>query len=141
LGFGRLMPEDWNAIAAEADEAIRSVADISQAGGYPAALLIPANGPPASPGGPPTGSDSYATVYCIEGVREIRDQAGMTVLEVRRTLTISATGAVPTKGQSVAVGVTAEEAEAGDSTWHEIVEVRPTSPAGVAVLFEVDLAA
>lgn len=56
------------------DEAIRSVADINQGGGYPAALLIPANGAPAFPGCPPTGPPSYATVYCIEGVREIQDK-------------------------------------------------------------------
>jgi hypothetical protein len=134
------MAEDWNAIAAEVDEAIRSVADIGQADGYPAALLIPASGEPSTPGGPPSGSSSYSTVYCIEGVREIRDQAGMTVLEVRRTLMISATGAAPTKGQQVAVGVTAEDA-ADATVWHEIVEVRPVSPGGIAVLYEVDLAA
>ena len=134
------MPEDWNAIAAEVDAAIRSVADVGQPGGYPAALLIPASGTPASPGGPPTGADSFATVYCIEGVREIRDQAGMTVLEVRRTLTVSAAGTAPLKGMSVAVGIAAEGVT-GSTIWSEIVEVRPLSPTGVAVLYEVDLAA
>lgn len=96
------MPEDWNAIAADA---LKSVADISQTAGYPATLQLPAAGDPAKPWEPPSGSPSYATVYILEGVREIRDAAGATVLEVLRTLMISATGAVPAKGQQIAAGV------------------------------------
>lgn len=59
---------------------------------------------------------------------------------MRRKLTISAAGAESIKAQQVAVGVTAELAESAD-VWHEIVEIRLLSPVGMAVLFEVDLAA
>ncbi len=134
------MAEDWAALAAEVDEAIRSVADIGQPEGYPAALLIPADGASAAPGGPPTGTGAYATVYCLEGVREIRDMNGSTILQTLRTLTISATGQAPAKGQQIAVGVTADDVT-NSTKWSEIAEVRPLSPAGVAVLYEVDLVA
>jgi hypothetical protein len=132
--------EDWNAIAAEVDEALKSVADLTQPAGYPATLQIPPNGVPSNPWDPPSGLPSYSTVYVVEGVREIRDAAGMTVIEVRRTLMVSATGAVPAKGQQIAVGVAADGV--GPSTvWNEIAEVRPVSPVGIAVLYEVDLVA
>ncbi|MET3587854.1 hypothetical protein ABID21_003985 [Pseudorhizobium tarimense] len=35
------MPDDWNAIAAEVADAIRSVSDISQPNGYPVTLRMP----------------------------------------------------------------------------------------------------
>lgn len=134
------MSEDWNAIAAEVDAALKSVADVGQPGGYPATLRLAPAGLPANPWDPPIGSPTYSTVHVVEGVREIRDAAGTTVLQTQRTLMISATGAVPTKGQAIAVGVAAE-AVTGSTTWNEIAEVRPVSPAGIAVLYEVDLVA
>lgn len=134
------MPEDWNAIAAEVDAAIKSVADVGQPGGYPATLRLEPAGAPANPWDPPSGDPTYATVYVLEGVREIRDVNGTTVLQTMRTLTISAMGTAPLKGMSVAVGVAAEGVT-GSTIWNEIVEVRPLSPAGIAVLYEVDLAA
>ena len=134
------MSENWNAVAVEVDAALRAVADISQAGGYPATLQIPPAGSPPHPWDPPAGSPTYATVYVVEGVREIRDAAGTTVLQTMRTLLISATGAAPAKGQSIAVGVVAGNVD--DTTaWNEIAEVRPLSPVGIAVLYEVDLVA
>lgn len=133
------MPEDWNAIAAEVDAALKSVADIGQAGGYPATLQMPPAGVPANPWDPPAGSPTYSTVYVVEGVREILDAAGTTVLQTQRTLMISAVGAVPAKGQHIAVGV-AEADVTGDTVWSEIAEVRPLSPVGIAVLYEADLA-
>ncbi|KQU96442.1 hypothetical protein [Devosia sp. Root105] len=132
------MPEDWNAIAAEVDAALKSVADVSQTGGYPATLQMPPSGGPANPWDPPAGSPTYATVFVVEGVREIRDAAGTTVLQTQRTLLVSAIGAVPAKGQQIAVGVA--EADVIESTvWNEIAEVRPVSPAGTVVLYEVAL--
>lgn len=134
------MAEDWNAIAAEVDAALRSVADIGQSGGYPAVLQSGGDVPPANPWDPPGGDPVYTTVYVIEGVREIRDINGTAILETLRTLTISATGAIPTKGQRVAVGITADQVT--DATvWNEMIEVRPLAPAGVAVLYDVDLGA
>lgn len=132
------MAENWEAIAAEVDAALKSVAGIGMPDGFPATLQIPPVGAPANPWDPPSGSPTYATVYVVEGVREIRDAAGMTVVQTQRTLMVSATGAVPAKGQSVAVGVAAEDV-APSTIWNEIAEVRPVSPAGIAVLYEVDL--
>lgn len=42
------MAEDWTAIAAEVDAAIRSIGDVSQPDGYPLTLRIPraTSGPP-----------------------------------------------------------------------------------------------
>lgn len=134
------MAENWAAIAAEVDAAIKSVADIGQSGGYPAALQLPPAEKPANQWDPPSGSPSYATVFVLEGVREIRDINGTTVLQTQRTLTISATGAVPAKGQQVAVGVASGDVD-DDTVWNEIAEVRPLAPAGVAVLYEIDLVA
>ena len=134
------MAEDWNAIASEVDAALKSVADISMPGGYPAVLRSGGNAPPANPWDPPGGDPVYSTVYVIEGVREIRDVGGTTIVETRRTLTISAVGAIPTKGQMVAVGITAD-AVTDATVWNEIIEVRPLAPAGVIVLFDVDLGA
>jgi hypothetical protein len=134
------MAEDWSAIAAEVDAALKSVADISQASGYPATLRIPASGEPANPWDPPSGSPTYSTVYVVEGVREIRDINGTTILQTLRTLLISATGAAPAKWQNIAVGVAAE-AVTDATVWDEIAEARPVSPAGIAVLYEVDLVA
>lgn len=134
------MPEDWNAIAAEVDAALKSVADVRQAGGYPATLRHPPAGTPTNPWDPPGGSPTFATVYVVEGVREIRDAAGTTVLQTLRTLMVSAVGAVPSKGQQIAVGV-AEDHVSSNTVWNEIADVRPLSPAGIAVLYEVDLAA
>lgn len=132
------MPEDWNAIAAEVDAALKSVADVSQAAGYPATLQMPPAGGPENPWGPPAGLPTYTTVYVVEGAREIRDAVGTTVLQTQRTLMIGAAGAVPTKGQQIAVGV-AEAEVTGATPWNEIAEVRPLAPVGIAVLYEVDL--
>jgi len=134
------MAEDWNAIAAEVDAALKSVADVSQPGGYPSTLQMPPAGSPANPWDPPAGSPTYATVYVVEGVREIRDAVGTTVLQTLRTLMVSAVGAGPNKGQQIAVGV-AETDVTEDTVWNEIAEVRPLAPVGVAVLYEVDLVA
>lgn len=133
------MAEDWAKVAREVDAAMKSVADISQAGGYPATLHIPGSSQVNS-WDPPTVAASWDTVYVVEGVREIRSADNTLILETRRTLLISAAGTVPVKGMQVAVGVTADDAEGDSGTvYSEIIEVRPTSPAGTSVLYECDL--
>lgn len=132
------MAEDWSSIAAEVTEAIRSVSDVSQPNGYPVTLRIPGTqtGPDYDPViGPPT----YKTLYAVEGFQEIRDASGTLIGQTRHTLTVTADpDAVPLKSYRVALGITAEEASEA-SQWVEILEVRPLSPAGVAVLYEIDL--
>lgn len=130
--------EDWRAIAAEVDEAIRSIGDVSQPDGYPVTLRIPGEitGPPYDPvEAPPT----YKILHCVEGYQEIRDQSGTLIGQTKHTLTVTAKAdAVPLKSYRVALGITAEEASEG-SQWVEIAEVRPLAPAGVPVLYDLDL--
>lgn len=132
------MAEDWTAIAAEVDAAIRSIGDVSQPDGYPLTLRIPraTSGPPYDPvEEPPT----YKTLHCVEGYQEIRDQSGTLIGQTKHTLTVTAKAeAVPLKSYRVALGITAEEASEA-SRWVEITEVRPLAPAGVAVLYDIDL--
>lgn len=132
------MAEDWTAVAAEIDEAIRSVGDVSQPDGYPVTLRIPGaiTGPPYDPVEEPP---IYKTLHCVEGYQEIRDQSGTLIGQAKHTLTVTAKAdAVPLKSYRVALGVTAETASDA-SQWVEIAEVRPLAPAGVAVLYDIDL--
>lgn len=132
------MSEDWNAIALEVEEAIRSVGDASQPDGYPVTLRIPGaiTGPPYDPvEEPPT----YKSLRCIEGYQEIRDQSGTLIGQTKHTLTVTAKpDVVPMKNYRVALGLTSE-AVSEASQWVEIAEVRPLAPAGVTVLYEIDL--
>jgi hypothetical protein len=130
--------EDWNAIAAEVADAIRSVGDVSQPGGYPLTLRIPGEntGPSYDP---QEGTPTYKTLHCIEGFQEIRDQSGTLIGQTRHTLTVTADpNAVPLKSYMIALGITAEQASEA-SQWVAIDEVRPVAPAGIAVLYEIDL--
>lgn len=89
----------------------------------------------ADPGNAPTLHDLVA----IEEYREIRDAKGSLVGQTVRTLTVEATGAAPEKADRVAVGV-AKAAVGPGTEWVEVIAVRPLSPSGVALLYEVDLA-
>ncbi|HEV7435342.1 MAG TPA: hypothetical protein VGO22_10785 [Pseudorhizobium sp.] len=133
------MPEDWNAISAEVADAIRSVSDVSQPSGYPVTLRIPGEvtGPEWDP---QPGEPVYKTLYAVEGFQEVRDASGTLIGQTRHTLTVTADpDAVPMKSHQVAVGVKAEDVGA-DTAFVEIIEVRPLAPAGVAVLYELDIA-
>lgn len=130
--------EDWNAIAAEVDGAIRSIGDVSQPNGYPITLRFPGamTGPSYDP---VEGAATYKTLHCVEGYQEIRDQNGTLIGQTRHTLTVTAKpDAVPLKSLKIAVGITAEQADE-DSDWIVIEEVRPLAPAGIAVLYDLDL--
>ena len=129
--------EDWAAIAAEVDEAIKSVA--STDAGYPATIRSQ-----SSTGGDPwdpVTTSTYTTVRVIEENRRVRSADGTYVDMIKRTLTMAATpGFTPKKSDDVALGITASEAT-DDSKWLVITEVRALAPAGVAVLYELDLSA
>ncbi len=86
-------------------------------------------------------SDRRHTRRCTayEGFQEIRDQSGSLIGQTRHTLTVTADpDAVPLKSHTVAIGITAEQADES-SAWIEVVEIRPLAPAGVAVLYEIDV--
>ena len=127
--------EDWAAIAAEVDEAIKSVASTDE--GYPATIRSQ-----SSTGGDPwdpVTTSTYTTVRVIEENRRVRSADGTYVDMVKRTLTTaSKPGFVPKKSDEIAVGITASEAS-DSSDWLVITEVRALAPAGVAVLYEIEL--
>lgn len=131
------MPEDWDAIAAEVDAALKSVASTSA--GYPIALrkVVITGGDPWDPGSG-TETITYSTLYGIESNEKIRDINGTVIRTSMDTVIVSALGTAPAKVDKVAPGVAA--ADASESTaWREIAEVRPLSPAGTAVMFECDI--
>jgi hypothetical protein len=137
------MAENWTGIAAEVDEAIRSIADVSQPGGYLVTLRkVTVTG--GNPFDPTSGTTTivYHTLYAVEDNREVRDINGTLIGETRRTLMVNATGVVPSDDDRVFVGdalVFQDEAADGAVAWVEIAAVRPLAPAGVAVLYEIDL--
>ena len=146
--------ENWTAIAAEVDEAIKSVA--STDAGYPATIRRQ-----SSTGGDPwepTTTSAYTTIRVIEENRRVKSADGSYVDMTKRTLTTaSKPGFVPKKSDDIAVGIT--DSEASDSLsnigvgdwweyfflpygkWLVITEVRALAPAGVAVLYELELSA
>lgn len=136
------MAEDWASIAAEVDGAIKSVGSTDE--GY-AVTLRKVNVSGGSIYDPAAGTSTagYTTMRVIESEIRERDREGNLVGTKRRTLTVAAVyGVVPNKADKIALGMTSEEVEAaGDDAveWHEIDEVFPLSPAGTAVLYEIDL--
>lgn len=132
------MPEDWNAVASEVAEAIRSVSDVSQPDGYPVTIRVPGEltGPDYDPvQGPPT----YHTFYCVDTDQMLRDADGTLIDMTMRTLLVNATGPiVPDENHRVAIDIAAGDADE-DSDWIAIKEVRTLSPAGVAIIHEIDL--
>jgi hypothetical protein len=129
------MSVNYTEIAAEVDKAIKSVA--STDAGYPATIRRQ-----SSTGGDPwdpVTTSTYTTVRVIEENRRVRSADGTYVDMVKRTLTMAATpGFTPQKADDVALGITESEATA-DSKWLVITEVRALAPAGVAVLYEIEL--
>jgi len=129
------MSVNYTEIAAEVDEAIKSVA--STDAGYPATIRRQ-----SSTGGEPwepTTSSAYTTIRVIEENRRVRSADGTYVDMTKRTLTTASKGGfVPKKSDEIAMGITDSEAS-DNSDWLVITEVRALSPAGVAVLYEIDL--
>jgi hypothetical protein len=99
------MPENWNSMAAEVDEALRSIADVSKPGGYPVTLrkVTVVGGNPFDPTSGTT-TIVYHTLYAMEDNREVRDINGTLIGETRRTLMVNATGVMPTDDNRVFVG-------------------------------------
>jgi len=131
------MSVNWLEVSAEVDEAIKSVA--STDAGYPATIRRQ-----SSTGGDPwepTTTSAYTTIRVIEENRRVRSADGSYVDITKRTLTTaSKPGFVPKKSDDIAVGITDSEASS-TSDWLVITEVRALAPAGVAVLYEIELSA
>ena len=136
------MSEDWAAIAQEVEGALAEIGDTSQPDGYPAVLRkeISADNPyDDEPDDPIT----YHQVVVMVSDKEMRDINGTLIGQTKRTVTISgAAGVVPHDDDQIVLGMTsAEVTTAGDENiaWQEIATVRSTAPAGIAVLYEIDI--
>lgn len=82
---------------------------------------------------------SLSDLTAIQSVERVRDQAGTLTGEARRTLTVDAVGEAPGKGDGLAVGIASADVTE-DTPFAEIIEVRPLAPAGVSLMYELDLA-
>lgn len=138
------MAEDWSGVAAEVEAALQSIGDTSQPNGYPATLRKPPTGTPANPYDPPTGNPTYHQVIVMVSDKELRDVNGTLIGMTKRTVTISgAAGVVPSDDDKIVLGshLTFVNAATDDGlAWQEIAAVRSLAPAGVAVLYDLDLA-
>lgn len=90
---------------------------------------------PADPANEPT----LYQVTGIEDVSDVRDMSGTLIGVQKRTLTIDATGVVPLKSDTIAVGV-ATAAIVADTAFEEILEVETVAPGGVALMHNLRLA-
>ena len=131
------MSVNWLEVSAEVNEAIKSVASTDE--GYPATIRQQSTigGQPWDP----ITSSTFTTVSVLEENRRVRAADGSYVDIIKRTLTMAAIpGFVPQKADDVALGITANQAS-DSSEWVVITEVRTLAPAGVAVLYELELSA
>lgn len=111
---------DWAGIAAEVAGAIGEV-------GFAATLEKKTTTGPAYD---PNINTALHQITVIDDAQRVRDADGTLIGQTMRTLTVATGSATPAKGDRVQVlGV-----------WHEIAEVRPLAPGGVALLWEVELA-
>lgn len=136
------MAKDWGKIAGKVERAIKKVADTSQPDGYPATIRreVPGAVDPDEPFIPGEPTITYTTVRVVVFDKELRDVNGTLIGMTKRTITISgAAGIAPTDDDTIAEGIEAADASES-SAWQEIVAVRPLAPAGIAVLYELELA-
>jgi len=140
------MAEDWAAVAAEVEAAIASVGDVSQPEGFPAVLKRVVLGEAPNEWTPPSEETTFLTIRVVDDNRRLRDINGTLIGETVRTLMVGAS-VEPLKTDLVAVGITGDQAETAAQTnpdptrYHVIQEVRPFAPAGVVLLYEIELAA
>lgn len=138
-----MLPEDWFSIATEVEEAIASIGDVSQPNGYPATLRKDGAGAPANPWEPPSGTPTYYQVIVMVSDKELRDINGTLIGQTKRTITISgAAGVVPSDDDKIILGQALDYVDTetdASLAWEEIMAVRALAPAGVAVLYDIDL--
>ena len=138
------MGEDWNGFAAEVEAALRSIGDVSKPNSHPATIRKAGVGAPTNPWYPPGGTPTYHQVVVLIADKELRDVNGTLIGMTKRTLTISgAAGVVPSDDNEIILGEALtyvdDDADAAVE-WQEVISVRPLAPAGVTVLYAIDLA-
>lgn len=93
----------------------------------------------------PTQTEADTTITAVDLNEQVRDNSGTLVGQTRRTLYVSTSaGIAPEKGDKVFVGldkdaVAALTEQQQSEAVHEIDEVRPLSPGGTDVFWEVEL--
>ncbi len=88
---------------------------------------------------PTIGSSNDFPIVVVDLNREVRDSVGTLVVKTQRTLLVSTEGlslVTPDKADTVMMGPTGF---VEDMTEHKIDEIRPLSPGGTVVLYEIDL--
>ena len=122
------MSEDWTAIAAEVKAGLASVGDVSHgAAGFQVALHKPGS-PGANPWDPPTDGADYL-LTAVEYPVDIKNRDGTLIQNDDVFLMLEATSVVPALEDTITVG---------DDLFH-VVNVKPLKPAGIAVLYDVQL--
>lgn len=138
------MAKNYAKIQQRVNAAITRVADTSQPDGYPATIRRVSNTATQYDPAGGTTTIAYTTVYVVENTIQERDRDGTLTGTVRRSLLVgTGAGIVPNKADKVVVGMTrADVQSAGDTAvdWEEIDDVRPLSPAGVDLMYEIMLA-
>lgn len=96
---------------------------------------------PETPWQTPADPLALATFYpvtAIETLRGIRDATNSNIEVARRTLLVDATGVVPVRTDTIAVGVAPDDID--DTTrFEEISSVSPIAPGGVALMYELEM--
>lgn len=125
-------------IAAEIAAALGEAGEAVGSGALACTLRRLGSGPSSPHDETATGAPAHYPLTGIDDRREIRDASGSLTGRFRRTLTINATGEAPVKSDLIAVGVALADVDE-NTVFSEIEEVRPFSPGGVVLLYEVDL--
>lgn len=137
------MAEDYASIAAEVEAALLEAADVSQPNGYPATIWRKGAQTGGSDFEPVYGDPTYYQVIVMVSDKEVRDMSGTLIGQTRRTVTISgAAGVTPTDDDRIYLGahLTYVDATTDEGIdWQEIQAVRELAPAGVPVLYDMDL--
>lgn len=96
------------------------------------------------------GAPTWHTIRAVDTNRMVRDASGTMINQSQRTLLVGTdAGVVPEKADLIAIGVTAEVAQAAaeagteadpDTTqYHGILNVRTVAPGGTDILYKIDL--
>lgn len=106
--------------------------------GFGQAATLRKTGTPTGPAYDPTpGAATFHPVTVVDLDQRVRDRSGTLTGETMRTLYISAENVSPDKGDRIMLGSVSTDAAFDGS---EIMEIRTLAPAGVAVMYEADMA-
>jgi len=122
------MSEDWNAIAAEVKAGLASVGDVSHGAGGFQVTLHKAGAPSTQPWDPPGEPTDYL-LTAVEYPVDIRNRDGTLIQNDDVFLMLEAGSVAPELADKITVG----------DDLLQVVNVKPLKPAGIAVLYDVQL--